>query len=111
MSNDPDSLQRSLAQLHTELAGAHRLDAKSRQLLRSVLGDIERLLREGSSSTSTAAASTAAASTAAAPTAAASTAQSAPHRLEALAVSFEADHPSLAASVRQFIDLLGRAGL
>ncbi len=105
MSNDPDSLQRSLAQLHTELAGAHRLDAKSRQLLRSVLGDIERLLREGSSSTSTAAASTAAS------TAAASTAQSAPHRLEALAVSFEADHPSLAASVRQFIDLLGRAGL
>ncbi len=101
MSNDPDSLQRSLAQLHSELAGAHRLDAKSRQLLRSVLGDIERLLREGSSPTSTAAASTAAASTA----------QSAPHRLEALAVSFEADHPSLAASVRQFIDLLGRAGL
>ena len=33
------------------------------------------------------------------------------HRLETLAVDFEADHPSLAASLREFIDLLGRAGL
>jgi hypothetical protein len=33
------------------------------------------------------------------------------HRLEALAVGFETDHPTLAASVRQFIALLGEAGL
>jgi len=91
MSNDPNSLQRSLAQLHAELAGAHRLDEQSRQLLRSVLADIERLLREGADP--------------------AATAQTAPHRLETLAVGFEADHPALAASVRQFIDLLARAGL
>jgi hypothetical protein len=32
-------------------------------------------------------------------------------RLEALAVVFEAEHPSLSASLREFIDLLGRAGL
>jgi hypothetical protein len=32
-------------------------------------------------------------------------------RLEALAVDFEAEHPSLAASLREFVALLGRAGL
>jgi len=76
---EPNSLQRSLAQLHAELAGAPRLDEKSRQML-----------REGG------------------PTPAA---QASPHRLEGLAVGFEADHPALAASLREFIDLLGRAGL
>jgi uncharacterized protein DUF4404 len=90
MQREPNSLQRALAQLHAELAGAPRLDEKSRQMLRSALADIERLLSEGG---------------------AAPALEAAPHRLESLAVSFEADHPSLAASVRQFIDLLGRAGL
>ena len=42
---------------------------------------------------------------------AAPAADAAPHPLESLAVGFEADHPTLAASVRQFIDLLGQAGL
>ncbi len=32
-------------------------------------------------------------------------------RLEALAVRFEADHPSLAASLRRLIDLLGEVGI
>jgi len=32
-------------------------------------------------------------------------------RLEALAVSFEAGHPTLSASLREFIELLGNAGL
>jgi hypothetical protein len=34
-----------------------------------------------------------------------------PDRLERLAVQFEADHPTLAASSRRLIDLLGKAGL
>lgn len=32
-------------------------------------------------------------------------------RLEALAVRFEAGHPTLSASLREFIELLGSAGL
>jgi hypothetical protein len=32
-------------------------------------------------------------------------------RLEEMAVQFEADHPSLAASLRQLTDLLGKAGI
>ena len=85
----PHSLKLALRQLHAELSQAPDMDEGSRALLREVLADIERLLREG----------------------AAPTTGAAPHRLEAAAVGFEADHPDLAASVRQFIDLLGQAGL
>ncbi len=34
-----------------------------------------------------------------------------PRGVEALAVRFEAGHPDLAASLRQLVDLLGRAGI
>jgi Domain of unknown function (DUF4404) len=91
----PDHLQQSLSQLHAVLVRTPRVDASSKQLLRDVLGDIERLLGNG-------------AVTAAAAPAQAAQSQS---RLEALAVEFEAEHPSLSASLREFIDLLGRAGM
>jgi hypothetical protein len=84
----PDQLQRSLAQLHDVLVGTPRVDAASKQRLRDLLDDIERLLDNG----------------------AVEAAQS-QSRLEALAVAFEAEHPSLSASLREFIDLLGRAGM
>ena len=87
---EPNSLQRSLTALRTELARAHRLDDKSRGMLHAALVDIESRLKQKG---------------------AAPAADAAPRRLESLAVGFEADHPSLAASVRQFIDLLGQAGL
>ncbi|HEV7985481.1 MAG TPA: DUF4404 family protein [Steroidobacteraceae bacterium] len=90
MDAESDSLQRSLTRLRAELARAHRLDEKSRQMLRAALTDIEIRLREKSAAAAEAAA---------------------PHGLDALAVGFEADHPSLAASLRQFIELLGQAGL
>ena len=85
----PDALKQSLQQLHTQLAGAPNVDESSRRLMQDVLADIEGLLREGATPESGAA----------------------PHRLEAVAVEFEAAHPTLAASVREFIDLLGQVGL
>ena len=87
---EPNSLQRTLSELRAELARAQRLDDKSRGMLHSALADIEQRLAQK---------------------VAAPAADAAPHRLESLAVGFEADHPSLAASLRQFIDLLGQAGL
>ncbi len=87
------SLEQSLEQLHAELARTPRVEPGAATLLRDVLRDIERLLQPEPASEP-------------APGEA-----GAPHRLEALAVHFEADHPALAASLRQFIDLLGRAGL
>jgi hypothetical protein len=92
-SND---LQQSLSQLHAVLVRAPSVDESSKRLLREVLSDIERLLSNGGAIP---------AARSAAPPAA-----SLP-RLEALAVGFEAEHPSLAASLREFIDLLARAGM
>jgi hypothetical protein len=88
-------LQQSLSQLHTVLVRTPSVDESSKRLLREVLNDIERLLRNGG----------------AAPAARSAAPAASLPRLEALAVEFEAEHPSLAASLREFIDLLGRAGL
>jgi hypothetical protein len=88
-------LQQSLSQLHAVLVRTPRVDESAKRLLREVLSDIERLLSNGG---------------AARP--AGSGAPAVPlSRLETLAVGFEAEHPSLAASLREFIDLLARAGL
>jgi hypothetical protein len=87
---EQDSLQLYIAKLRSELASAQRLDEQSRVRMHTALADIEsRLQQKG----------------------AAPAADTAPHPLESLAVGFEAEHPTLAASLRQFIDLLGQAGL
>ena len=94
MPNMPDpnanSLQQSLARLRDDLARAERLDQGTRDRLRQALADIEARLSQKDAAASRAAA---------------------PHRLEALAVGFESEHPSLAAGLRQLIELLGQAGL
>lgn len=88
-----EHLQRSLEELHAQLASSSGVDTRSRALLHEVLDDIRRLL--------------------AAPEqrAAEHSVQTAPRRLSGLAVEFEARHPVLAGSLRQFVDLLGQAGL
>jgi hypothetical protein len=87
---EDQSLQQSLARLRADLARTPRLDENSRGLLRSALTDIEARLSQRD---------------------AAAGATAAPHRLEALAVGFESEHPALAAGLRQLIELLGQAGL
>jgi hypothetical protein len=82
------SLRQSLTRLHTELSATSRVDDASRRLLREVLSDIERVLREEKK-----------------------IAPAPRSRLEALAVEFDARHPALSAGLRELIDLLGRAGL
>ena len=83
-----EDLGRLLAQLHARLRQAKSLDAESRRLLNTVAADIEKAL----------AGDGVAAVTPAPP-------------LEALAVRFEADHPSLAGVLRQIMDTLGKAGI
>ncbi len=90
----PDQLQRSLAQLHDVLVRTPQVDAASKQLLRDVLDDIERLLSSGACG--------------------GCDLPSEHHRSRSLRhwrSGFEAEHPSLSASLREFIDLLGRAGM
>jgi len=84
--SDPD-LSTLLADLHTRLKQARSLDPESRRLLATVASDIENALATEDASAV------------------------APEPVEALAVRFEADHPSLAGVLRQIMDTLGKAGI
>jgi uncharacterized protein DUF4404 len=91
---DPDVLRTQLLKLHEELRSAQRVDPESHQLLSDIMEDIKRLMQKPSDA-------------GAAPV----PPESLPDRLETIAVQFEADHPTLAASSRRLVDLLGKAGL
>jgi Domain of unknown function (DUF4404) len=92
-----ESLRELLARVHERLAVSGSLDGESRQLLGTVMLDIERALGPGP--VASAQAATAGAAAAHAP------------RLESLAVRFEAGHPGLAEALRQLMDALGKAGI
>ena len=88
-----ESLRELLARLHQQLgAGGRALDGESRQLLTTVMRDIERVLEPASVEDGGAAAA---------------------HtpRLESLAVRFEAGHPAVAETLRELVDALVKAGI
>jgi hypothetical protein len=99
---EPNALRDQLAKLHEELGNMRRVDPRSNQLLGELLQDIKRLLDQPPID------APAKQRARFAPPAGAT---SLPERLENVAVQFEADHPTLAQSVRRLIDLLGKAGL
>ena len=89
---DKNSLRDLVTKLHGELTEALREDPKSRERLRDLMKDINRLIDK--------------------PTVMPSSPHgSLPDRLERVAVQFEADHPTLAASARRLVDLLGEVGI
>ncbi len=90
---DPNLLRYQLTKLHEELGNVRQLDPRSNQLLGEIMEDIKRLMAQSPS---------------AAPVA---EHPSLPDRLEKIAVQFEVDHPTLAASSRRLVDLLGKVGL
>ena len=92
MSMSEDNLRDLLARVHEHLAKAGSIDPDSRALLATVVRDIERTLHRGGDG------------------AVAKAAESAP-RLEALAVQLETEHPALVGVLREFIDLLAKAGI
>jgi hypothetical protein len=94
---NPNDLRQHLVQLHAELGTAQRIDPGSQQLLGELMADIKRLTGESAGLPA------ATADAAAVPTL--------PDRLEKIAVLFEVDHPTLAASSRRLVDLLGKVGL
>jgi hypothetical protein len=83
-SQDLDTL---LAELHVRLKRARSIDPEGRKLLAAVARDIEQALATDDASVVS------------------------PEPVEALAVRFEADHPSLAGVLRQIMDTLGKAGI
>jgi Domain of unknown function (DUF4404) len=89
---DKDSLRDLVSRLHAEMADALRADPKSREHLSEMMQDINRLIDKPAASP-------------------ASPQGSLPDRLERIAVQFEADHPTLAASARRLVDLLSEVGI
>lgn len=92
---EPEFLSDHLAKLHEELSSVRSVDPRSNELLGQVLKDIQRLLETRGDPSLPAAAPDATLA----------------GRLENVAVQFEAQHPTLAASSRRLINLLGNAGL
>ncbi len=92
-----ESLRELLARLHERLSANSSVDGESRELLATLMRDIERALGSGSRTAVPAQA----------------VAQAAAHvsRLEGLAVDFQAGHPQLAELLRQLVDALGKAGI
>ena len=82
------TLQELLERVRAHL-GAGPVDGDARQQLGTLVRDIEHKLGQG----------------------AAAGAAPATHRLESLAVRFEASHPALAETLREVVDALGKAGL
>jgi len=96
---NPDDLRGKLIGLHDLLSRSPAVDADSRQLLRTLVQDIEKLLDRVPPATSG--------------PAAADTASPSVHgsRLEELATRLEADHPAITGALLQLADLLGKAGI
>jgi hypothetical protein len=90
---DEKTLRERLAKLHAELADAHRENPATRQSLGEILPDVKRMVDEPAGAADS------------------STDKTLPDRLERLAVQFEAEHPTLAASARRLIDLLSEVGI
>jgi hypothetical protein len=89
---DKNSLRDLVAKLHAEMTDALRADPKSREALSDMMRDINRLVD--------------------APAPPPGSPQGTlPDRLERIAVQFEADHPTLAASARRLVDLLSEVGI
>lgn len=80
-----ETLRQLLARVHERLSSSSSIDPEARDMLATVMRDIDGALGKG------------------APPAA--------PRLEALAVQFEADHPAIAQLLRQIGALLGQAGI
>jgi uncharacterized protein DUF4404 len=98
-----ESLRELLARLHEQLGSSGRaLDGESRQLLTTMMRDIERALDRSDRAMDQADRTLDDAS--------AAVAAHTP-RLESLAVRFEAGHPAVAEALRELIDALVKAGI
>jgi hypothetical protein len=87
------NLRDLLARVRERLSHARSVDPESRKHLSALVQDIDSTLGQGGAQ------------------GAAGTGGGHTHRLESLAVRFEADHPSLAEVIREVIDALVRGGV
>jgi hypothetical protein len=105
---EKDSLHALAAKLHAELSEALRADPKSRESLSEMMRDINRLIDKPAVSPAPTPVPAPVPAPASPPGA---WDRSLPDRLEKIAVQFEVNHPTLAASARRLVDLLGEVGI
>lgn len=101
-----ETLRQLLARVHERLSGSSPIDPEARDMLATVMRDIDSALGKGS-----AGAPGRTGIPAPGPSAVPAGANAAAPRLEALAVRFEAEHPAIAQLLRQIGALLGQAGI
>lgn len=89
-----ESLRELLARVHERLKSSSSVDPESREMLATVMRDIDSALGKGGAAGSES-----------------EPARASVPRLEALAVQFEAEHPAIAQLLRQIGALLGQAGI
>ncbi len=92
-----ETLRQLLARVHERLSASGTIDPEAREMLATVMRDIDAALGKGKAGGPAASAP--------------ASAQASLPRVEALAVRFEAEHPAIAQLLRQIGALLGQAGI
>ena len=103
-----ESLRQLLARVHERLSSTSSVDPESREMLATVMRDIDGALAKGSA---TGAAGSGEGTVSAVPVSPEARVSATAPRIEELAVRFEADHPTIAQLLRQIGALLGQAGI
>jgi predicted component of type VI protein secretion system len=99
-----ESLRQLLDRVHERLSSTGSVDPESREMLATVMRDIDGALARGTGKP-------AGGTVSAVPVSPEARVSATAPRLEELAVRFEADHPTIAQSLRQIGALLGQAGI
>src|SRR4051794_29933307 len=97
-----ESLRQLLARVHERLSTTNSVDPESREMLATVMRDIDGALGRGTASPEP---------VSAVPVSPEARVSGTAPRIEELAVRFEADHPTIAQLLRQIGALLGQAGI
>jgi hypothetical protein len=97
-----ETLRQLLSRVHERLSSSGTIDPDTREMLATVMSDIEGALHQGPGAVP---------SVSSAPVSADARVAATQPRLEALAVRFEAEHPQIAQSLRQLGELLAQAGI
>jgi Domain of unknown function (DUF4404) len=100
-----ETLRQLLARVHERLSTSSTVDPEAREMLATVMRDINGALGKGASDKAEAG------SVSSVPVSPDARVAAAAPRLEAVAVRFEAEHPAIAQLLRQIGALLGQAGI
>jgi len=97
-----ETLRQLLSRVHERLSSTNAVDPEAREMLATVMSDIDGALRKDSAKAD---------SISAVPVSPESRVSASAPRIEELAVRFEAEHPAIAQLLRQIGALLGQAGI